>query len=1154
MPQLEIHHSDGNVTYAELTRDKPLMVGSGSNCDIVLADSDVKRVHCRILWRSDRSEWRVEVAADAGGVQLGGKFVKAGTIRSGDVIGISNCRIYIDDAQPAQPSSVSDLMSAQQFDSPPASLEETENEPVYLGRSTIRKASSMRDTRGFWQKFMEAFGRKAKEQFQGEEDRPPGQERILGSPLIRWMVVAFVVISAAGAYFYYDYTQREIVAQFEGAQKEANAGNFELAIRRFEEFYEQNPYHKLASNAKVQRALCEVQSNVTSSPAAALFDAQKMIRDQIKEPGFAPLKEKIVETVGKVAQNLAESARDKADRKFLEQALEAVEIVNRDFQGTKLAADVETKLNDTIKQAEGSILKFEELIGTMETMDAAMAAGTTKDAYAAYERLIQLYGEFKEKSEIVDRLSKAWKMDQDSVQWEAMNKSADTQPRAGAVAAATVLLDRKVFGDELKTTGNVQFVLAGGAVSAHDGNNGKMLWSMVVGRDTNVLPIPLTLSGAAEPSVLVIDMVHDELVAVQTKTGKLVWRQSVGEPIGAAPLPFRNKLYQPTSKGSLFVIDQNTGRIDGRLKFGGTPRFATSPAVHEASQHLFLLGEQYLLYNITLGGVPKCETLPYYTAHRSDSVFAAPLRLNRYLVLFENQTSSSMRIRVFLLSQDGKTIDEIQQLPKQGDPPINGWVHFAPAVYGNHMFVATDLESVHVYSGGAPEKADGFTLVKSAGGGTPLPGTRPQAHTMFYTDKDLLVQGSRARHYAFAAEQQALNPAREFLVGAASQPIQRFPTTGGRVDFLYLARHMPGSSAVALTALDATNLEPRWEVLLGAGLLSLQPADAGQNNWSALTRSGHLYSFPSATLTAGGVLDKPVGRIDVDIELSDSADPVVMPDGSTIFTPVGTPNRLYVRGAALDAAVRPLDLLAPLQAPVVSYEDGLLAAATDGRIYFMSPVTGKPLAEPFQPPLVAAQPAKWRGVVLTTKKTIVAVDDLGNVYQIELLKQPSPNLAERASKKFPKPIRSGVATSGDIIASVDESNVLQVWDAEVLSPIGEIRLPSPASLGPVSAGGFVFVVAGDDELICVNPQGQEAWRHLLKGQHIVGRPLVKGDSVHFATSAGLVHTLRLADGGEAATIDTEKPLTGGPIAISGTLVVIGDDGSLNVVKAAGAAN
>ena len=94
MSQLEIHHADGNVTYAELSQEKPLLIGSGTNCDVVLTGPEVKRIHCRIVWREDR--WRIEVAADAEGVRVGNKVVKAGTVRPGDIIGIAGCRIYMD--------------------------------------------------------------------------------------------------------------------------------------------------------------------------------------------------------------------------------------------------------------------------------------------------------------------------------------------------------------------------------------------------------------------------------------------------------------------------------------------------------------------------------------------------------------------------------------------------------------------------------------------------------------------------------------------------------------------------------------------------------------------------------------------------------------------------------------------------------------------------------------------------------------------------------------------------------------------------------------------------------------------------------------------------------------------------------------------------
>jgi len=1153
MPQLEIHHADGNVTYAQLTSEKPLMVGSGANCDVVLSDPGVKRVHCRLVCRDDR--WRVEVAADAGTVQLGGKQVKAGTIRSGDVLGIGSCRIYVDEGKSAEkPTSLTSEIAAQMvYESTDhsESIEQEAAEKRHLGRSTVRKASHMKDTRSVWIRMWDGFRNTAKDQFKGEVDRPPGQERILGSPLVRWMLVGLVVIVAAGIYFFIYYRNKQIMGLLEAAQKSVTDGNYELAMKRFENFYETYPHHEFASSAKVQRALCEVEANVVSAPAAALADTRKLIREQSKEPGFGPLKDKIAETVGRVAQNLAEIAHTKADRKPLDQSEEALEVIRRDLQGTQLTADAQAKLAATVAKAEAAIAKYNELNSAIESMDRAITDARTSEVYRLRERLIQLYDDFKDKTEIVDRMEKAQKMDLEAIRWEVVGKNAENQGRTSGVSASIQLMEHK--GSAIgSAAGNVQFMLSGGVLFALDGNAGQTLWSYVVGRDTNHLPI--LLGGSGEPAVLISDTRHDELVAVESKSGKIVWRQPLGEPIESAPLLHRGKLYQPAGKGSLFVIDANSGRIDGRMKFG-EQRLATTPVADMSGAHLFLLGEQYLLYVITLGGVPKCDDI-YYTAHRPDSIIASPLRMLRYLVLCENSTANTVRMRVFLLKPDGTMDSEMQRLPAASEPAINGWIHQTPAAFHNLIFVATDLETVYVYSGGSPEKADGFTPVpvKTAIGGTAPPGTRPQAFALYYTEKDLLVHGSMVRHYEYAAEKQQLTPTAEKLPGATSQPIQRFPTSGGKVDAVYVARRVPNSSSISFTAIDPTSLDTKWEITLGSGILSLLPIDASKNSWVALTRSGHVFAIPAGTLTSGGVLDKPAGRIEIQAELSDQAEPLVLPNGSSIYTPVGTPNRLFIRPAAPGAAVRPMDLLAPLQAPVVLLDDGILVPATDGRIYWLSPETGKALADPFQPPLDAEKPAHWRGVALTAKKTIIAVDDKGNIFQVEPRKGQSTHLGEKAASKFAKPIRSGIAVAGSLVGCVDETNVLHVWDAETMSPVSEIKLSSPAALGPIAAGGHLFVVAGDDEMVCVDPQGKEAWRFALKGENVAGRPLVKGDSVHFVTTSGLVRALRLANGSELGTVDTERSLSGGPIDLGDKFVVIGEDGSLNVVKTPGTGN
>ena len=62
------------------------MIGSGPNCDVVLNAPDIKRIHCRIVWRGDR--WRIEVAEGAGGVMLKNQPVKAGTLKAGDTVSL----------------------------------------------------------------------------------------------------------------------------------------------------------------------------------------------------------------------------------------------------------------------------------------------------------------------------------------------------------------------------------------------------------------------------------------------------------------------------------------------------------------------------------------------------------------------------------------------------------------------------------------------------------------------------------------------------------------------------------------------------------------------------------------------------------------------------------------------------------------------------------------------------------------------------------------------------------------------------------------------------------------------------------------------------------------------------------------------------------
>lgn len=1151
--QLETHHPDGTVSHTPLTNARPLLIGSASNCDLVLRGADIKRVHCRILWKDDR--WRVEVSKDAGTIKLGDRVIQGGRIHPGDVLGIGGYRIYVDDGSGAhprsdeavEPSAYADVMDDDAGPDAPTAA------PAYApmtgrGGAARPSAAKSRDQRGFFRRAWDGIRQTASEQVQGEVDRAPGEERLLGSPLVRWLLIAVAVITLSGTFFYLDYHRRTILDHFDKADKAMAGQNWEGASKAFESFVESYATHALASPARVKKAICEVESS--ASPAAALATASKLVRELGKEDGFAALAPRLGETLVRVTQSLADAARDRADEKSLEQSETAEELL-RGLPGAVFSPEAQQKLEKARQDAKFAIKKSDDRADTLAAMDKAINGGKTADAYRAREDLIRLYskdfGE-KEDPDIKDQMDRANKYDRDSVKADSKLPTPRTDVRPSGVTASTVLVELTSNGQAAAPAGDVVFALAGGVYHAHDAVTGKSLWHRVAGADARALPV--SIAGAAEPTVVFTDTRHDELVAVKSRDGSLVWRLPLAEPIECPPLVRPGRIYQVTAAGSLFVIDGTSGRVVSKLHFP-EQRFRSTPTVNDGNSHLYILSDQYDVFVVSLANPMKCESV-LYLGHPADSVFAAPLRVGRYLVVCENATAQNARLRVLLLSNDSSSLEEIQK----SDIPVSGWVHHVPAVRGLTMFVATDQENVMVYSAGSAEKADGFARAGRALAGETI-NPRPQPYVVAYSDSDLLVAGSRFRYYGFNAQQQDLAPKILDLAGTVSQAIQAIPPVG-RADTLYLGRRLPDSSAVIITAVGAADIpklagdvkvedkaKPKWEVLLGAALSSLAAAENGDVR--TITRGGLIYRIPAAQLSSGGVIEQPTARLGIADEVSNEFDPVPLADGNVLFVSTTKPDALVVY-APDGATAKSVQLPAAVQVTPVAFGDGVLVAAGDGRVYWLNPTTGKQLADPFQPPLQTDKPVRWRGLALSAKGTIVAADQDGTVYLVELRKEPTPHLVSRSDSKLPKPIRSVVTVVGNVAACVGNDNVLRTFDAETLAPIGDSKLAGATSLGPSAAGNHLFAVAGAEEVICMNPQGQLAWRHLLKGETIAGRPSVKGDLCFLAFRSGSVTAIKLADGTVAWTVSADKPLSSGIVAAGELLVVAGEDGSINVVQ------
>ena len=64
----------------------------------------------------------------------------------------------------------------------------------------------------------------------------------------------------------------------------------------------------------------------------------------------------------------------------------------------------------------------------------------------------------------------------------------------------------------------------------------------------------------------------------------------------------------------------------------------------------------------------------------------------------------------------------------------------------------------------------------------------------------------------------------------------------------------------------------------------------------------------------------------------------------------------------------------------------------------------------------------------------------------------------------------------------------------------------------------------------------------------VGTPLQTGDDLVLATADGIVERIDRKTGQTRAKIDLEQPLADGPIVCGKNLAVVGQDGSIHIVK------
>ena len=266
-----------------------------------------------------------------------------------------------------------------------------------------------------------------------------------------------------------------------------------------------------------------------------------------------------------------------------------------------------------------------------------------------------------------------------AVKVESTRRVAQRGPRPGPLGPATSLVLRLTTETPPPPTetGSMAFALADGLAYGLDAATGAPVWQVFVGLASPFAPQAVP----GDPSVLVVDARHDELLRLDGRTGAVLWRLELGEAVERPPLVLGNQLFQVLPSGKLVVIGLETGESRTTVNLG-LP-LAQAPVNDESGRFLYILGRRDCLFVVARD--PLACIAVEYLGHEEGSIPVPPARLGRFLVIAENHLPADSRWRVWLLEEDGKA-KAVQQID------VPGWIWGAPPASGSVIWAAGDKE------------------------------------------------------------------------------------------------------------------------------------------------------------------------------------------------------------------------------------------------------------------------------------------------------------------------------------------------------------------------------------------------------------------------------------------------------------------------------
>jgi outer membrane protein assembly factor BamB len=945
------------------------------------------------------------------------------------------------------------------------------------------------------------------------------------------------VLIVIGAFLFLSLTRGSADEMFAAASEDYRAGSYSQSIKRFEKYLDTYPNDKNASLARVRMNMAHLWQ-VAGDPSRGLKVAKEILPKIEGEESVGEAREELASLLPGIAEGFLEKAKLSSDTDEQEDLLasteEAMTLVNnptyipstlRKSQLTRIDA-----INDDIARVQRDIDRETNLTETIEFILASVQSGNTKAAYQARYELLGKYPGLDSNDELHEAVLKITEKERERVQ--VAEQPID--PLADDTAAADtnrVVLANRSGQVAVGAKGHVVYVLGGGSVFGIDATNGDVLWRRFVGLQTAIEPFPL--STQEESDAIAVDGRTNDLMRLEARTGKLIWRLPIGEPF-AEPV-IRDKVLLVSAKsGKLLVVDPTTGKSERQVSI--PQGIDVPPGVDRRRPQIYQVGEHDNLYVFSADTL-ECEEV-YYIGHKPGTVVVPPVMALGYLFVVENAGPDYALLHILATDEDGLRLRTAQKSIR-----VQGRVVTTPIVSRRRILVVTDRRAIELYDVDPNNEA-----------GTPVTTAARQSAT---SEAPIISHALLDRGYLWLANDRFT----KYQVQAATgklpsewvqdeNDIYVAPLRLVR-DVVVSVHRRQGTEGLTVSATPINEKVPSWQTDLAVPIRQIRVV--GQQV-QALNARGQLFNISPDDVSAGTISRAAQRAIDdarqmlylTHSELLDSQRWVLSPSKDYTQMVIYDPSNASQSLRLLQTTVPPETAT---NSPV-AFDGGLLIPRLDGLVSLVDPVTGGDKLHAFHPEIEAGSQTQWvRPAVLADGQEFIIADSQKRLYRIAVRTDPQPHLAQVQSVDLGDALVGQLATVGQVAYGVMRSGADDIVTGFALPKLETTQqwpLAGRLAWGPERVGDVVLV-ASNEQLMCVDGEQNRRWTLTLEHGGLAGPPTSDGGNLLVASKGGTVLQIDAASGEVTASQKVSEPLASGVVPFDDQLLVATCSGSVFVV-------